>query len=149
MTLLKIYNRNGQCVNNEYRKKEFSELMNEFPFTGYFSPDSRYGTPRVNIKEEHDLYKIEMEAPGISKEFLNLNLEKDLITISYKDDNASARENFTYMEFNYTNFERSFTLPDSVDKEKISAAYSEGILIVNLPKKEEAVDKGPRTIEIS
>jgi HSP20 family protein len=78
-----------------------------------------------------------------------MNLTKDLLTISYKTEDLASDEKFTHREFDLSNFERSFHLPDSVNKEKISASFNEGLLVVNLPKREESIDKGPRNIEIS
>jgi HSP20 family protein len=149
MTLLKVYNKNGYCRQNEAPALGFSDLLNEFPFKDFYSQTSEYGTPRVNIKEETMSYKIEMETPGIDKSLLKMDLSKDLLTISYKTEVTSSDEKFTHREFDLRNFERSFRLPESVDKDKISAKFHEGILLVDLPKREESIEKGPRNIEIS
>ena len=149
MTLLKVYNKNGHCGQAEGHAFGISSIMNNFPYRDHYTSESRYGIPRVNIKEISDSYSIEMEVPGINKKLLKMNILKDMLTISYQDDQVQNNEKFTYREFNYRNFERSFYVPESVEKEKISAQYSEGILLVSLPKKDEAVDNGPRSIEIS
>jgi HSP20 family protein len=149
MTLLKIHNKNGYCRQNEAPAFGFSSLLNEFPFRDFYSPESHYGSPRVNIIEETESFKIEMEAPGIDKSLLKMNVANDLLTISYKKEESNENEKFTHREFNNRTFERTFRLPDSVNKETITASYNDGILLVNLPKKAESVDKGPRNIEIS
>jgi HSP20 family protein len=149
MTLLKVYNKNGHCRPTEAPAYGLGNLLDEFPFRDFYSPESRYGSPRVNIKEETESFKIEMESPGIDKSLLKMNLSKDILTISYNKEENGNEEKFTYREFNNRNFERSFRLPDSVDREKISAAYQDGLLLVVLPKREESIDKGPRNIEIS
>jgi len=149
MTLLKVYNKNGHCRPGESSVYGNTGLFNGFPYTGYNDSEPRYLTPRVNISENKESFKIELEAPGIQKDFLKIDISKDLLTINYKEEDNSLEKTFTYREFNYQNFERTFRLPDSIDKEKISATYQNGILFVNLTKKDEAIDKGPRTIEIS
>jgi len=149
MTLLKIHNKNGYCRQNEAPAYGFSNLLNEFPFRDFYSPETLYGSPRVNILEETESFKIEMEAPGIDKNLLTMNITKDLLTISYKKEENNENEKFTHREFNNRNFERTFRLPDSVNKDSITASYREGILLVDLPKKVESIDKGPRNIEIS
>jgi HSP20 family protein len=149
MTLLKVYNKNGYCRQYEAPASGFSDLMNEFPFTNFFSPESRYGSPRVNISEETGKFMIEMEIPGIDKKQLKMNLTRDILTISYKSEDGKSNEKFTYREFNNMDFERSFRLPESIDSDRITASCLEGILLVDLPKKEESNDKGSRSIDIS
>jgi HSP20 family protein len=149
MTLLKVYNKNGHCRPVETPAFGFTDLFNEFPFRNLYSPESYLGAPRVNIKEQSESFTIQMEVPGIDKNLLKMDIDKDLLTISYKTEETKENEGFTYREFNYQTFERSFRIPETVDKEKVSANYNEGILTVTLPKLETALDKGPRTIEIS
>lgn len=150
MTLLKVYSKNGSGEKPEYAPYGLTSLLNEFVNNDIFLAETRYGAPRVNIKEDQTSYKIEMEVPGIDKKNLKINLEKEMLSISH---NAQEPENndmkFTYKEFSLGNFERSFRIPQTVDPDKISGIFRDGILIVSLPKKEEAIDKGPRTIEIS
>ncbi|MCW3807430.1 Hsp20/alpha crystallin family protein [Plebeiibacterium marinum] len=106
--------------------------------------------PAVNVKETIDEFDIEMAVPGMEKTDFKLDIDHNVLTISSEkilkkeDDN----EKFTRREFSYTSFNRSFTLPTSVDEEAIKATYKEGILIINIPKKEEAKEKGPKHIEI-
>jgi HSP20 family protein len=149
MTLLKVYNKNGYCRQEEAPAIGYSDLLNEFSFLDFYKSGSAITSPRVNIREEDSSFKIELEAPGIDKSLLKLALSREILTISYKKEEAMKHENFTYREFNNLNFERSFRLPDSINKEMISASYREGILLVDLPKKDESIEKGPRNIEIS
>jgi HSP20 family protein len=149
MTLLKVYNKNGHCRPMDAPAFGFSNLLNEYPFRDQYHTESHFGSPRVNIKEETNNFKIEMEVPGINKELLKMEIVKDLLTISYKNEEVAKEERFTYREFNNQNFERNFRVPETVNKDDISASYHEGILLVNLPKKDEAIEKGPRNIEIS
>lgn len=106
--------------------------------------------PAVNIKETDSEVAIEMAVPGMKKSDFNIDLDDNLLTVSaeVKTENEDKNENYTRREFGYRSFKRSFNLPETVDAEKISARYNEGILILNLPKKEE-VRKPAKTIKIS
>ena len=105
--------------------------------------------PAVNIYETNEDYKVEVAAPGYSKKDFNITLDNDLLTISSEKENPEGQQgDFTRREFNYQSFKRSFTLPNTVEEEKISANYKNGILHISIPKKEEAKTKPPRQIEI-
>lgn len=95
--------------------------------------------PAVNIKENETSFGLELAAPGFVKEDFKIDLDHDILTISVeKEQNEEeTKEGFTRREFNYASFKRSFTLPESVDSEKITAGYTNGILSVTLPKKEQ------------
>ena len=107
--------------------------------------------PAVNIKESADRFEVEMAAPGFEKGDFKIELNKDILTISSekkveketKDDQA-----FTRREFSYQSFCRSFSLPDSTDRDNISARYDNGILKVEIPKMDHAKEKPVRAIEI-
>jgi len=108
--------------------------------------------PSVNIKENSESFEVEMAAPGLTKNDFKIELNHDLLTISSdKETENETREGqeFTQREFSYQSFSRSFTLPNSADSEKIRARYENGILRVNIPKKEEARPKPARQINIS
>ena len=108
--------------------------------------------PSVNIKESETDYLIEVAAPGLNKEDFNIVMEKDQLKISVeKEDAKEESEDGKYKrrEFNYSNFKRRFTVPESVDVNRIKAKYENGVLKVMLSKKEEIIEKnGSRTIEI-
>jgi HSP20 family protein len=108
--------------------------------------------PAVNIKETKDDYKIEVAAPGLSKKDFNINLENNQLTIS-SEKRATHKEdedNYSRREFSYQSFTRTFNLPEhEVDGDKIAASYNDGILTIQIPKKEEAKPKPARTIKIA
>ncbi len=106
--------------------------------------------PAVNIKEENDKFVLEMAAPGLKKDDFNINLDNYVLTISSekKEEAKEDKDNYTRREFLYTSFSRSFTLPKTVDIDKIKADYKNGILTVTLPKKEEEA-KLTKQIKIS
>ena len=94
---------------------------------------------------------VEMAVPGLKKSDFKLDLDNQLLSISTetKEDYEHEEENYTRREFGYSSFKRTFTLPETVDDEKIDATYKDGILNILLPKKEEAKQKPSRTIKIS
>lgn len=107
--------------------------------------------PSVNIKETKDTYEVEVAAPGLEKNDFKVTLDGNLLTISSEKENKqiSEQQNFTRREFSYQSFQRSFELPKNVvDEENISARYENGLLLLSIPKKEEAKQKPPRMIEI-
>ena len=107
--------------------------------------------PQVNIKETADAFVVDMAVPGLKKSDFHIDLDNQLLSISteLKEDKEHKEENYTRREFGYSSFKRTFTLPESVNDEKINASYNEGVLSVILPKKEEAKLKPARSISIS
>lgn len=108
--------------------------------------------PSVNIRETADNYEVEVAAPGMEKKDFKVTLDDNLLTISSsKQHNQEKKEgNYTRQEFSYQSFQRSFELPKNVvDGDKIVARYENGLLHLTIPKKEEAKQKSPRTIEIA
>ena len=116
---------------------------------------NRVGTsiPAVNIQETEDNFIVEVAAPGKSREDFQIELDNDMLTISSEDrrENEVQENNgkYTRKEFSYSTFKRSFSLPESVDNEKIGSSYKNGVLEINLPKREEAKTQPKRMIEIS
>jgi HSP20 family protein len=106
--------------------------------------------PAVNVNEDENQFNIEVAAPGMEKKDFKLDLNHNVLTISSEkmEKKESDNKKFTRREFRYTSFNRSFTLPNSVQEEGIKASYKEGILNISIPKKEEAKEKGPKHIEI-
>jgi HSP20 family protein len=114
--------------------------------------DTNTTLPSVNIKENADSFNVEMAAPGFSKDEFRIELNNDLLTISSEknvENEIKESENFTRREFSYQSFSRSFTLPNTVNSDKIGANYENGILKVSIPKKEEAKPKPAKQIKIS
>tara|TARA_R110002050_G_scaffold104052_6_gene213294 strand:+ start:1342 stop:1818 length:477 start_codon:yes stop_codon:yes gene_type:complete len=107
--------------------------------------------PKVNIKETADAFIVEMAVPGLKKSDFHLDLDNQVLSISTetKEENEHKEENYTRREFGYSSFKRTFTLPESINDEKIDANYKEGILSILLPKKEEAKQKPARSIKVS
>jgi HSP20 family protein len=130
----------------------FDELFQTDWFGGTVNPVGVKTTiPAVNIKETDDDFSLEVAAPGKTKEDFQLSLDHDVLTISTeaKEEKTETKENYTHRDFSFAAFKRSFKLPQTVNKEEINATYTNGILHVTLPKREEDKVKPKRLIEIS
>ncbi len=108
-------------------------------------------SPAANIFETEKEFKIELLLPGFKKEDVQLVQKENLLTIKVDNVEEDKKEEYKYehREFGAYNFEKQYRLPKSVDSEKISAKFENGILNVLLPKKEEAQPKAPVEIKIS
>jgi HSP20 family protein len=112
-------------------------------------PESNFA-PAANIIEGEKEFKLELAAPGLSKEDFRISLDKNILTVSSEREFEQKDENYTRCEFSYGRFSRSFSLPKSVDTEQISAICDNGILKVSLPKKkEEILSNATREIAIA
>ena len=113
-------------------------------------PMARGNVP-VNVKETEQQYEMDVIAPGCRKEDFSVNIEDALLTISFnhKEDKREQDQKAGWVRNEYLqhSFSRTFTLDDSVDVNKINAAYIDGILRLTLPKNEKA-QKLSRNIEI-
>jgi HSP20 family protein len=129
----------------------FSEMFDDF-FNENVVPRNVFkSVPSVNIIEKPESYKIELAAPGMNKEDFKVSVEEGVIRISAekKEEKAEATEQYNRKEFNYSTFERAFTLPENVNAEDVKAEYLNGILNLVLPKKVEEKAKLSRQIQIS
>ena len=136
MTLVK-FNTPSRGNNSPVFSKLFNDLMdNDFPA---FRP-STGNLPAVNNSETETSYHIELSSPGFSKADISLAIEGDTLTISGEKSNETEenQKKYSRKEFSFQNFKRSFTMPDHVDNEKVAAKFEDGILSIELPKKETA-----------
>lgn len=138
---------------NNNRVNHFSDVWEDF-FKRELT-DSRNAcvsgntVPAANISESQKEFSIELAAPGFNKEDFNLSIDKnDLILEVNKEIEVEKEGSYTRKEFNYKNFKRSFKLPNTVNHNKISASYVNGILGVEIPKKEDAILPEKKSIEI-
>lgn len=108
-------------------------------------------TPAANVKESAEKFRIELAAPGMEKTDFVIKAEDGVLIISSEKKREEVQENekFTRKEFSYHAFSRSFTIPENVDEEGIKAAYENGILSVELPKKVVETKENKRQIVIS
>lgn len=107
--------------------------------------------PSVNIRESHDSFAIEVLAPGMAKTDFKIEVDGKQLVISAakQSQSESNTDNYHRREFSVSSLRRTFTLSEMVDADKIKAQYVDGILYVSLPKKEEALPKPAKLIEIS
>jgi HSP20 family protein len=155
MTLVK-WNKpnNGVKRNNEFFPAfgTFPSLLEDiFTNDPFFKRDFASYVPAVNIAEAADSFSIELSAPGFSKEDFKVEVENDVLTISGEQKNEKSEEGKTYTrkEFSFGSFKRAFSLPKTVDTDKIEAKYENGILTIIVSKREEAKSKPAREISIS
>ena len=127
------------------------EFLNDSLMPRFFNWETGQNMPAVNITEGKDDYRIEVAAPGLKKEDFKISLDNNVLSISSEKEikNETKKENVLRREFSYSSFSRSFTLPESVNGEKIKATHSDGILSIHVPKKDEAKVKPVRDIKIS
>jgi HSP20 family protein len=137
MTLVKL--------NSRPLQKSFNNLMDDFFATvpsifrdDFVTPSFRSFTP-VNIKETENDYVLEVVAPGFQKDDFKINLDNNTLTISAdkKEETENNNEKFIRKEFKQQSFSRSFTIDEKTDAENISAKYVNGVLTLNLAKKQE------------
>lgn len=127
----------------------FGNLFEDFAVT----PVRQSASPAVNIKETDAAFEIEIAAPGMSREDFNIRVDNDeelVIALEKKAENKEEKkENYLRREFSYASYRQAFMLPDSVDREAISANMANGVLGIVLPKKNpEQLLPASRRIEI-
>ncbi|HEX8562962.1 MAG TPA: Hsp20/alpha crystallin family protein [Flavobacterium sp.] len=132
----------------------FPSLMDELfrpDWMGGIQNSTTMTVPPVNIRETDTTYEVELSAPGKQKDDFNIEIDNGLLTISseQKTENTTEEGRFTRREFSHSSFKRSFSLPETVNEDDINAAYESGILRITLPKREEALPKPKRAIQIS
>ena len=106
--------------------------------------------PATNIVEADDHFDIQLAVPGKKKSDFIIEFEESILTISSETETkyTDKEGTFTRKEFGCNSFKRSFSVPETVSADKISASYKDGILIVSLPKKTEALPKPKKLISI-
>lgn len=117
----------------------------------FFDVENYNSVPAVNIVEGKDAFRIDVAAPGLNKEDFRINIEKNVLTISSEKEEKHEEKDEKVMrkEFSYYSFRRCFSLPETVNTDKVSASHKDGILQVVVPKREEAKEKPAREIKIS
>jgi HSP20 family protein len=108
--------------------------------------------PSINIREEDKSFEIEMAAPGLKKEDFNIDVDNNLVTISSEKETENkddgGKKGYSFREYNYSSFSRSFTIPDNADADKIEACYKDGVLCMSIPKKNEAPGTKSQKIKV-
>lgn len=152
-TIAKRQNGNSSTSFGNVVDNIFQNSLRHFFDDHFWEPGfpMKTGSIPVNVHEKEAQYEIDVIAPGLKKEDFNLNIEGNLLTISYEQQEQSNEQNekqgWSRNEFVLRSFNRSFTLDDTVDLNNIQATYNNGILHLALPKTEKA-KKLNRKIEI-
>jgi HSP20 family protein len=96
--------------------------------------------PAVNITERKDKYEVSLAVPGMKKDDFKIDVDGNMLSISSEKEEKTEEKDkrFTRKEYNYSSFNRCFSLPEEVNQDKIEAKYEEGVLKISLPRKEEA-----------
>ena len=128
----------------------FPSLINEF-FNDDFGMNflnRSHSVPSVNSLENNDSFEIDLAVPGMKKEDFTIELNDKVLVISSETSNTMENDKMRLNEFNFSSFQRSFRVPDSVDLDKIKASYKNGILKIKLPKSKESISQPNRVINI-
>ncbi len=136
MTLVKFNSENKKNNSLSNFNNTFDSIFNDT----FFSDRLMTRVPAANISETADRFHIELAAPGLKKEDFKLKLERDVLTISAEqtNQNDAVERSYAKREFSYSSFVRAFTLPESANAEGIEAKYIDGVLCIDIPKREEA-----------
>jgi len=137
---------------------------NRFPWkndpTDFFDGDTIFNDdffnlekslPALNVKEVGDRFELELAAPGFNKDDFKITLDNDVLEVSAdkKGEEETIENDYARREFNYRSFRRALQLPKTVDDSKgITATYTNGILKLDLLKKEESKERQKRMIEV-
>jgi len=126
----------------------FEDFFNDFPFANVSPEQKENWIPAVDILEKEGNLMLRAELPGMNEKEIDLKLEGNTLTLKgeRKMDKEDKKNNYHRVESFYGSFTRSFRLPETVDLEKISADYKNGVLTVTIPQRPEV---RPREIPVS
>lgn len=117
--------------------------FNDNFFNTSLMPHMNATAPAVNVKESATAYTMEVAAPGLKKDMVKMNIDKDgYLNVSIENKDEKKEEHYLRREFSYSSYSQSYALPEDADQEKISAEVSDGVLKIEIPKtaKEEKKD---------
>lgn len=148
MTLVKFNNGNTLFP---WNNGGLRNLLNYDPFITDVLLEEDSFLPAMNVKEHEKDFEIEFAAPGFSKKDFDVSIEGDMLHVSAEKsmENEEKDNGYTRREFSYNSFKRSIKLPENVNADKkVKAGYNDGILKLNLLKKEESKSIAKKKIEI-
>jgi HSP20 family protein len=126
-------------------------------FTDFFNLPTTWGNTSTNsgsvlanVTQTPQAYFLELNVPGRNKEDFKINIEKGLLSVSFEKKEEQKEEGVQAIrrEFTFNNFKRSFSLDEKIDAGNIHAKYENGILKIELPKKEQ-VKEEPKSISVN
>jgi len=137
MTLVKF---NPEKRNNGSLSVGFNDVFDSIFNDTFFNDRLTSRVPAANISESDNHFHVELAAPGLQKSDFKISLDRNQLSISVErqHEQQEVQKNYSKREFSYNSFVRSFTLPDSADAEQIEAGYENGVLKIDIAKREEA-----------
>lgn len=113
-------------------------IFNDF-FDNEWMERTNATAPAINVKESDNDYKIEIAAPGMTKNDFNIKIDEDnqlIVTMEKKDEKKEDKKDSKYLrrEFSYSKFQQTMILPDNIEKDKIEAKMENGVLNIDIPK---------------
>lgn len=116
----------------------FPSFFNDFFNDSWITPQFHSTSPAINVSEDDKGYKVEIAAPGMTKEDFNVSISDGDIVIAMEKKNENKDENkdkkYIRREFSYSKYEQRLALPDNVDKQNITAQMTDGVLYIDIPK---------------
>ena len=133
-----------------YRNSWLPEVFNDL-FYNNNMPKANATAPAINVLESDKDYTVELAAPGLCRDDFEVNIDNDgdlTIKMEKKVSEKEQKAHYLRREFAYSKYEQTLILPEDVDKEKIGAKMSDGVLNITLPKLEQKTQKIARQIEV-
>ncbi|PDP60884.1 heat-shock protein [Prevotella intermedia] len=133
-----------------YKNSWLPEVFNDF-FYNNNMPRTNATAPAINVLENETEYTVELAAPGLRKEDFDISINNDgdlVIKMEKKNEVKDEKAHYLRREFAYSKYEQTLILPDDVDKDKVGARMSDGVLNITLPKLNKSVQKVARQIEV-
>ena len=116
----------------------FPSFFNDFFNDSWITPQFHSTSPAINVSEDDKGYKVEIAAPGMTKEDFNISISDGDIVIAMEKKNENKDENkdkkYIRREFSYSKYEQRLALPDNVEKQNITAQMTDGVLYIDIPK---------------
>ena len=116
----------------------FPSFFNDFFNDSWITPQFHSTSPAINVSEDDKGYKVEIAAPGMTKEDFNVSISDGDIVIAMEKKNENKDENkekkYIRREFSYSKYEQRLALPDNVEKQNITAQMTDGVLYIDIPK---------------
>lgn len=139
-------------LSNNWLDNEFNDM-----FSDNWLPQvtrNSFTAPAINVKETDKEYELEFAAPGATKEDFQVNIDKDgdlVIKMEHKGEkkDENKKEHYLRREFSYSNYCQAVSLPEDVEKDKISAKVENGVLHVNMPRKAPQTKDDTKKIEVA
>jgi HSP20 family protein len=148
MALIKFQDPQAFLAKRVFNNSLKSNIVDSFFQNNWINNDIAAFVPAVNVSEDKENFYIDLAAPGLSKEAFEINAENDQLIISANVVHQQKELKYSRKEFSAGSFKRTFSLPEEVNSDEISAKYLNGILQITLPKKDEAKFKSKRIIDI-